>query len=206
MPNTWVGFLSQCSSGPGGQARRDWILHGEVAHSVAIIHRLEFEGTIMILSHIWRLVQVLEMHHSRAHVSPTLSLLLSGGILQHRAAPGATIPPSALLPAASGQQHAVHRHVRLHPQLCSVRLQQSWSPQPRRHWRHGTRHPDCLINWLERLPHNLFGTVVTDPANLANPPQHQNFWNLHPRGEFYRLCANGCHRITWAHHLVVQRT
>lgn len=71
------------------------------------------------------------------HLSP---LFLVGGILQHREASGASILPNSLLSPPSGQQHAIYGYVCLHRKLCSVRLRQSWSPQPLRHWWHGELH------------------------------------------------------------------
>lgn len=67
--------------------------------------------------------------------------LSAGGVLQHRAAQGAPVLPVTLLPAASGQRHAVYRIISFHPELSRLRVQQRRSAEPLRNRRHGGLQP-----------------------------------------------------------------
>lgn len=62
---------------------------------------------------------------------------LTGGVLQHRESHRGPVLPDTLLPAASGQQDAVHRIIGLHPELSRLRVQQRRSAQIQHNRRHG---------------------------------------------------------------------
>ena len=65
------------------------------------------------------------------------SILWPGRVLQHRQAQGASVLPASLRSASAGQQHALHRCLIFHRQLCILRLQQCRSLQPLHHRWHG---------------------------------------------------------------------
>lgn len=134
-------LLSLCSLSQGGQVCRDWIFHGIVPDCFKVLDRSELEGKELCNTTFLQESKDIILLFKKQSGALFSGSSFSGGILQHREASGASVLTSGLLPATPEQQHVVHRHVCLHCQLCSLRLQQCWSPQPVHHWRHGKLLP-----------------------------------------------------------------